>query len=1154
MENANRFRTVAFKAVLLMVAMSLFSGCVKTETPAPTEVSPVSTPTATATPAPTTAEGFLERGDQFLWVSDFDAAEKDYEAALKLDDGYALAYSHQAFLQGIKMDSWSEALALAQKAVELEPENAEARAYLALLQGMQHHENDMLATAEKAVSLSDQSALAHVALGQAYLARHEMEKAEAELQQALKLDAENVPALLALADWYQADGDHEQAILTAGKAVAQAPKSVYALVALADAHLQAWEYDEAEQVLSDTFKLVPTYLPAGLEKAEVYLRQSDRVMTLVALKDTRSYVKTVPAISSAWGWVHLDKESYDAARKEFEMAIEADENYWPAYVGLGTIYLAEAGNQMEIESAAEEPERNSEGKLLSEVSCGKAVEQFHIAVNLNPYSGLAHASLALGLECKGDFSRAAEGYKWALDLAPYDPTVLASSGAYWVENAEEQEEYDEGFESLRQAMMETVDDPNLYLQMGVFELNRPGSWGSESNLLKATALDAENVDAWVQLGLYYLSEEKYNRAIDTFDTALALDEENPMANYGKGVAYALKGKSEKALPYLEAARDNGVDEPMVYLYLGRIYRENKELKKAAEAFNTFVESAPEDFDTDYIKMAATDMKSGNFWLTESQALMVTRLIAMDMADSYEDEIRFKVVSVQFKKNENDERALEIIIQTLDEDVEEKPVVQTTVLMLDLGMLVESRIQSDVDGGVHVVVRNSEGKEWVEAMVSREMTVDVMDGLKDRLDMLNEMTLRVLNRPTVSSFRDEVLEEIFQRVAEDRGMAPRHGVTSHTITTETLHTNLQADYDADREAQTASAHLMVLLGLIDSSVDMEKVTVDMGTENIAGYYDPRRDTFFVISNDPANFFNADNEVTAAHEYMHALQDQYRGLDESEMNDDEQLAFRALVEGEAMQVTFKYIEEYLTLLEQTRVFGMDRPQHLAQAEGEDVTDEDTPPILSHFENFPYVTGLDFVESKAAGGYWPALDKIYQNPPASTEQVLHPEKYEGEERDDPQVITLTEKLADLGDEWKELDNDVMGEYFTREYLAAHISPDLASVSAAGWDGDRYAYFEQEKDSKRRLLVWKTVWDSPEEAREFVVAHRVAFEGTEGYTETVRELSGGDRTVRWESKKRVVYLRQVGDMTWLVFASKVEDLDKVLPLLEADWKKSAD
>ncbi|RMF31553.1 MAG: hypothetical protein D6759_09830 [Chloroflexi bacterium] len=80
-------------------------------------------------------------------------------------------------------------------------------------------------------------------------------------------------------------------------------------------------------------------------------------------------------------------------------------------------------------------------------------------------------------------------------------------------------------------------------------------------------------------------------------------------------------------------------------------------------------------------------------------------------------------------------------------------------------------------------------------------------------------------------------------------------------------------------------------------------------------------------------------------------------------------------------------------------------------------------------------------------PTIERIYDDPPPSTEQVLHPEKYH-EERDDPQEVTLPSALSELEADWQEMDSEVMGEFFIREYLAGHLSTDLAVVAAAGWD----------------------------------------------------------------------------------------------------------
>jgi len=44
----------------------------------------------------------------------------------------------------------------------------------------------------------------------------------------------------------------------------------------------------------------------------------------------------------------------------------------------------------------------------------------------------------------------------------------------------------------------------------------------------------------------------------------------------------------------------------------------------------------------------------------------------------------------------------------------------------------------------------------------------------------------------------------------------------------------------------------------------------------------------------------------------------------------------------------------------------------------------------------------------------------------------------------------------------------------------PEAARNAAAGWDGDRYALWE-DPQTRQEVLVWRTAWDTPDDARAF-------------------------------------------------------------------------
>ena len=76
------------------------------------------------------------------------------------------------------------------------------------------------------------------------------------------------------------------------------------------------------------------------------------------------------------------------------------------------------------------------------------------------------------------------------------------------------------------------------------------------------------------------------------------------------------------------------------------------------------------------------------------------------------------------------------------------------------------------------------------------------------------------------------------------------------------------------------------------------------------------------------------------------------------------------------------------------------------------------------FPYFQGMVFCAKLANAGGWAAIDEVYRNPPLSTEQILHPEKY----RDRPDYpMTIELGRSSPGQGWKEVGRNVLGEMQT-------------------------------------------------------------------------------------------------------------------------------
>lgn len=213
------------------------------------------------------------------------------------------------------------------------------------------------------------------------------------------------------------------------------------------------------------------------------------------------------------------------------------------------------------------------------------------------------------------------------------------------------------------------------------------------------------------------------------------------------------------------------------------------------------------------------------------------------------------------------------------------------------------------------------------------------------------------------------------------------------------------------------------------------------------------------------FNLDNRLRAGsvlvHELTHILQGEHFELP-TPSTSDERNAFDALIEGDAGLLASRYVLEHGGLV-----------SRLAENEFDPLT---------ALWLFPYLHGEPFVRYVYEARGWDGVNELYKDPPRSTTEILHPEKYLGGWR--PIKPSLTPEL-DGG--WRLLMQDTLGEFFIRQMLRKHLPFSIANRSAEGWCGDVIQLYERDGAYK---ILWKIVWENPDEADEFSRAFRELLE----------------------------------------------------------------
>ena len=152
--------------------------------------------------------------------------------------------------------------------------------------------------------------------------------------------------------------------------------------------------------------------------------------------------------------------------------------------------------------------------------------------------------------------------------------------------------------------------------------------------------------------------------------------------------------------------------------------------------------------------------------------------------------------------------------------------------------------------------------------------------------------------------------------------------------------------------------------------------------------------------------------------------------------------------------------------------------------DTVGRTAPPPVRQRLVFPFVAGSAFVNSllvadSRPGGGLRRVDAAYADPPSTTEQVLHPERYQAREPAVPVTIG-----AAPGEGWEQLADRTFGELDLVQLLlpldAAPVAAGQAGRAdtlADGWGGGRLSAWA--RGDETAVAVWLT-FDDPADAAE--------------------------------------------------------------------------
>jgi hypothetical protein len=289
------------------------------------------------------------------------------------------------------------------------------------------------------------------------------------------------------------------------------------------------------------------------------------------------------------------------------------------------------------------------------------------------------------------------------------------------------------------------------------------------------------------------------------------------------------------------------------------------------------------------------------------------------------------------------------------------------------------------------------------------------------------------------------------VEKERGLKFKSPVTVTVLEEGPFKTSLAERRMAPAEAEARQSQgALRALGLIDPSVDLAAQVKRLSTGSATAFYDAAANELVVKAAPVTPFIRK----ILVHELANALNDQHFELDRPALRgagNEAGHAFEAIYQGVAARVE----ERFLATLSAAERQSVDTEQRRLAS----LIPRDIPQYVLVSFGFPFTAGLRLANTLASAGGQGRLNTALQSPPASTEQVLRPEKYAAGEA--PRAIPGPAADGPV------VSQGSLGQLNLSLMLAEVLEAGYAEGAADGWGGDSYVAWQKGAQTCVRLAI---------------------------------------------------------------------------------------
>ncbi len=476
-------------------------------------------------------DAYIQSGDFYQRVGQFDDAQKQYEEGIKADPPRKIVYLKHQIETLVRQGKFPDAYAKNDLILKDDPKDPEARGLKATFMLDKGDINQAMTELQSVVTSRPQNFVARFNLGRAHFARGEYEQARQNFDQAITLRPDYLPARLAQTQVALLRGDFEAASHSADETLKVAPGSIQGRVMKAAALQRLNKYDEARALLEEVLKGNPNQVECLLELGVLDMNQKrNKEAQELFHRASVAQPTNIRGLLGESKALLLDGQgdkSVEIIRAEFgKMPDRVD-----LQRELGNAQMAAGQFDGSISTfqalQAKAKDNKEKGDLLARIGQAyrfrgdtqKSLDAFEQARQLMPDNAAITTTLAMIYDESGRKDLARKNYEATIKLNPNDATAL-NNLAYLL--AESNGNLDEALTYATRAKQKM---PNF----------------------------AEVADT---LGWIYLKKNLTDNAVDTFKSLVLQAPQNPTYHYHYAMALSQKGDRVNAKKECEAALAN----------------------------------------------------------------------------------------------------------------------------------------------------------------------------------------------------------------------------------------------------------------------------------------------------------------------------------------------------------------------------------------------------------------------------------------------------------------------------------------------------------------------------------------------------------------------------------------------------------------------